>query len=232
MKILVLSLALISSSLVANANQYYPNNPNGFNAPNFNWGSNNGGSNWNMPNFNWGSNNGGSNWNMPSMNWGSNNGGSNWSMPSMNWGNNNGYGSGSSWKMPSINWGSGNGYNRGSSWNMPSMNWGNNWNNNTRPWSYGANRPNYRFVPNPAYKFPAPQIKSQALTTPTAPKKAPAITAKPIPAKIGKSIASPAIKSVKTATSNIPKPSDVKGVILAPENKPTKVTPEATIPTK
>ena len=221
MKVLVLSLALLNSPLIANANQYYPNNSSGFNVPNMNWGNSNG----------YG---GGSNWNMPSMNWGNNNNrGSNWNMPSMNWGNSSGYGGGSNWNMPSMNWGSGNGYNSGSNWNMPNMSWGsNNRNNNTRPWNYGANRPAYRFVPNPAYQVPAPQIKSKALTPPkmnvVPPKAAASIVT---PAQAVKSVAQPATKSVATTIGSIPKPSDVKGVILAPENKP-KVSPMITTPAK
>lgn len=219
MKKLILSIALLSTPLIASANQYYPNNSNGFNTPNFNWGNGNNNSSWNMPNMNWGNgNNGyGNNWNMPNMNWGNNNGGSNWNMPNMNWGNNNNR-NGSSWNMPNMNWGNGN--NNGSSWNMPNMNWGNNNNGYTyvNPRNYG-NTGYYKFVPQAIYRAPAPrpQLKAQA-----APPKA---ATPPITTPQATKPVTQAVKKAETIVNKIPTPSEVKGVIIAPENKP-EATPE------
>jgi len=258
MKLLALSIALLGSTVIVSANQYYPNNSNGFNTPNFNWGNN--GSSWSMPNMNWGNNNGynnrynsGSSWHMPNFNWGSNNRGTSWSMPSMNWGNNNGYGSGSNWSMPNFNWG--NGYNSGNNWNMPGMNWG----NKSRPWNFGNSTynaprmPNYRFVPNPAYNAPMPQFKAQTIAPPKlvqpkitppsmnvqAPKApvanaAPALSMPKRTTQDTEKLVKDAIKdSMKDAvkTHRIPMPSEVKGVILSPENTP-KVSPELKTPVK
>ena len=242
MKKIILSIALLSTPLLVSANQYFPNNSNGFNMPNFNGGNGNNGSNWNMPNMNWGNSNGngysnGSNWNMPNMNWGSNNRGSNWNMPGMNWGNNNGYGNGSNWNMPNMNWGSGNGYNSGSNWNMPGMNWGN---NNSRPWnygnnaSYGTNRPRYTFVPNPAYKPLAPKLKPRTITAPrvkVAPPKTTAPVATAAAPTVTNKIKSTINKAVTNGVNKIPKPNEIKGIILAPENK-AKISPDASTPIK
>ena len=233
MKKIILSLALLSAPLMVSANQFSPFNSNGFNMPN--WGNgnnrfNNNGSNWNMPNMNWGNNNGGSNWNMPNMNWGNGyNSGSNWNMPNMNWGNNNG---GSNWNMPNMNWGN-NG--SGSNWNIPNMNWGNN--QNTRPWNfgnsgynnryYGAN-PNYRFAPRPAYKAPTPKFKPKgAVATPK-------MTTQAVTQNVKPAIVKPTINAVKdvvtTVADKIPTPNDVKGVVLAPANQPTKAAAEIIAP--
>lgn len=258
MKTLVLSIALLSSSFIVNANQYYPNYSNGFTTPNFNWGNGTNGSNWSMPNMNWGNGNNynsGSNWNMPNFNWGSNNRGSNWGMPSMNWGNNNGYGSGSNWSMPSMNWG--NGYNGANNWNMPSMNWGNNGNNNIRPWNFGngANTPAYKFVPNPAYQAQMPQFRAKSLTPPNnrvqklvAPQapKAPLASlpkvVKPVSPSVNTDNTEAVVKSIKEQTTSeqaktahtldtIPKPSGIKDMIVAPGNKST-ISPETAVPSK
>ncbi len=203
-------LSLFSSSLLANPNPYY-NNPN---VPNYNW--NNGNTGWNMPNFNWGNNgyNNGTSWNMPNFNWGNNRSGTNWSMPSFNWGNNNGYGTGNSWNMPSMNWGN-NGYNTGSNWNMPNFNW----NNNSRPWNFGSNNNAYqnRFA-YPSANMQAPNIKGNM---PKPPQFIPPMKAKQQNAPEARmKMEKPAAKEPKFPTQNmIPKPSEVKGVILAPENK-------------
>jgi len=220
MKKIILSLAIIGSSFAASANNW-----------NMPWNNNNNynnGSNWSMPNMNWGNNgsgfNNGSNWNMP-FNWGGgNNGnGSNWSMPNMNWGNNNGYNNGSNWNMPNMNWGNNNGYNNGSNWNMPF-----NWNNNSQPWSYGnntqyyngANIPNYTYVPRRLVMPRAPQV-----TAPIIPKKLTTATSPATPKVV---ISAPKIQKNTKATAHtatkIPMPSEVKGVILAPENKSKKAT--------
>ena len=255
MKKIILSIALISAPVIISANQYYPSNSNGFNTPNFNWGNGNKGSNWNMPNMNWGNgnnrfnngsnwnvpnmnwgnNNGGSNWNMPNMNWGNNNGGSNWNMPNMNWGNNNG---GSNWNMPNMNGSNKSGYGNGSNWNMPNMNWGNNGNNSFQPWNFGNNgfsnryygaKPNYRFAPKPAYKAPTALLKPKAVMS-KANVVAPKTMNQSAALKVNPAIE--AAKKVVTTTANkIPTPNEVKGVVLAPENKP-KVTIETSTPVK
>lgn len=246
---IILLIALSSTPILVSANQFFPNNSNGFNTPNFNWGNRGNNSNWNMPSMNWGNGNNrfnnGSNWNMPSMNWGNGNNrfnnGSNWNMPSMNWGNNNGYGSGSNWSMPSMNWGSGN---NGSNWNMPSMNWGNGWNNNSRPWNFSNNNgyngsyygatPNYGYAsrPAPTYRAPMPptmpKLKSQVETTP--PPKA-NISSSKIPstpmtqkAQSGINTAVDMAKSTVTSVAaptitKVPTANDMKNIIPATTDK-------------
>jgi len=216
MKKIFLYIAILGTSLAVNANN--------FNMPT--WGGGNNGSNWNMPNMNWGNNNhsfgNGSNWSIPNMNMGNNNGyrsGSNWSMPNMSWGNNNG--SGSSWNMPSMNFGNNNGPGTGSNWNMPNMGWGNsnynrsNWgmpsfNNggsNNQPWNNGNNI--RRSAPNiHQYRSPA----QGTYMIPMAPVKATVNTVTQAASKTAASV----------TRSKIPTPSEVKGVILAPENKTKK----------
>lgn len=200
----ILIMAILGSTFAVQANN--------FNMPTWGNGYNNG-SSWNMPSMNWGNNNGygnGTNWNMPSMNWGNNNGyssGTNWNMPSMNWGNNNGYSNGTNWNMPNMNWGSGN---NGSNWNFPSFNW----NNNNQPWNNGYNyrrpTPNVQFIP-PAQGYFIPQAQAK----PTAP----AMRAKPIAPQPTAKAAAPAATAKTKVTAKIPTPDEVKGVILAPENK-------------
>ena len=223
MKKLILSIALVGASFSAHANNWNMpwNNNNGFNN----------GSSWNMPNFNWGNNRSGFN------------NGSSWSMPSFNWGNNNGYGSGSNWSMPNFNWGNGfnNGYNNGSNWGMPFF-------NGNQPWSNGGNRyynngyvPSYSYAPRvPNRQYPNQQYK--APQRPIAPQYAPRLQQqKPMQQPVQKPMQRPAPKAMpkqrmtmphqtkvapampkKPAAAHIPMPNEVKGVILAPENKPVK----------
>ncbi len=222
MKRIIISTVLLASSISTHANN--------FNMP---WGNNNGynnGSSWNMPNMNWGNNgnngfNNGTSWNMPTMNWGNNsngyNNGSNWNMPTMNWGN--GYNNGSNWNMPTMNWGN-NGYNNGTNWNMPNMNWGN---GNNQPWNYGnsvSNRavPN-NTMPNVQYRAPVMPVVPQFIPRLNAQKKAPVpVLQKPMIKKEIKAVDPAGVKvtppAVQTQTK-IPMPSEVKGTILAPENK-------------
>lgn len=241
--LLVISTACISLSAFANPNNInnpapafqapaYPQNrvPQ---APNRAPGFNRSGSNWNMPNMNMGNNrngngfNNGSNWNMPNMNMGNNrngsgfnNGfsnGSNWNMPSMNWGSNR---NGSNMNMPNMNWGNNNG-NRGSNWNMPSFNSGSNnppgyWNPNQNYNTYvqpNRARPNIAQPRMPV--APQPQINKLKGQVPRA--KTPAAQMK---------IAPQAPK--RQMNNSIPKPSDVKGVILAPVNKAKAATGNST----
>ncbi|MCF6188953.1 MAG: hypothetical protein L3J51_00575 [Cocleimonas sp.] len=229
MKKIIISTVLLVSSISTHANN--------FNMP---WGNNNGynnGSNWNMPNMNWGNNgnnantgyNNGSNWNMPTMNWGNNsngyNNGSNMNMPTMPWGNNNG----SNWNMPTMNWGNNgnsgyngnNGFNNGTNWNMPNMNWGN---GNNQPWNFGNSVGNTGIaMPNVQYRAPAMPVAPQFIPRLNAQNKVPAPAhQKPITKKEIKAVAPAAVKvappSVQTQ-AKIPMPSEVKGTILAPENK-------------
>ncbi len=226
MKKLLLSLALITSTLPSfadgfNMPSFGNNNASNWNMPNMNWGNNSGnntGSNWNMPNMNWGNNSGnntGSNWNMPNMNWGNNNGNSSsWNIPTMNWGNNNGSND-SNWSMPAMNWGNNtNGLNNDSNWNMPNMNW----NNNSQPWALNNNTPQYYMQPyyNTIPKAQMmPQLHKPARATP--PQFIPQInTKKPI------AQSTQIVKKANT-TMRIPIPSEVNGIILAPENKKFEV---------
>ncbi len=210
MKKIILSIALLSAPLITTANN--------FSMPGFNNGN---GSTWNMPNMNFGNaNNGfsnGSNWSMPTMNWGNSNntpnngnnlGGNNWNMPTMNWGN--GYNNGSSWNMPNMNWGNSfnnnsNGFNNGSNWTIPTMNWGNGNNN---------------YAPNVQYR--APVMPTAPHFTPSAPR-ATMQTQAPMTKKTVVKAAAPVVKTTPeakgTVQNEIPMPSEVKGVILAPKNK-------------
>jgi len=227
--ILLTSSAFASPNNVTNPPRYFSNNSA---TPYYN----NNSSNWNMPSMNWGNGNGynnGSSWNIPSMNWGNGNGngynsGSNWNMPSMNWGNNGG---GNNWNMPNMNWGNNNGYNNGSNWNMPNFNW----NNQQRPWNYSS-RGNYN---NNQY---APGIQQRAPMMPTPPRFAPRPLANPNvnqqslqqstkemltqntqnqPIKAN-SVETSVASKVNDTANKIPSPNEVKGVILAPENKTTE----------
>lgn len=229
MKKLLLTLALLSSPLMLNAD--------GFNMPSFNNGNGfNNGSSWSMPTMNWGngnnSSNNGTNWNMPNMNWGNGNngnnfGGSNWNIPTMNWGNNgnNGFNNGSNWNMPTMNWGnSNNAYNTGTSngtnWNMPNMNLSN---GNNQPWNFGNNFNNNTTLPNVQYRAPAmpvapqfiPRLNTQINTQVPVAKK-PAIQAS---ATIPTKATIPTTKVIAPAAIKIPMPSEVSGTILAPANK-------------
>lgn len=240
MKKLILSIALVSIPFISIAAPSANNNSSSFSTPNFNMGNgNSNGSNWNMPNMNWGNNNaqGSNGWNMPNFNSG-NGYGNSWNMPNMNWGNNRSFGSnfgnsqGNNWNMPSMNWGNNN--SRGSNWNMPSMNW----NNNTTPsWNsgnWGNNIPSYSYMP----RAPQPNLQAQAKmpATPKPPQfiprldKAKEIAAKPATAKITKPSTQNSIPSTSQTMMNvIPKPSDMKGVILAPGNKVEAPNPEEVI---
>ena len=112
-------------------------------------------------------------------------------------------------------------------WNMPGMNWGNNWNNAPRPnygnnGYYGANRPAYNFAPPPA-NMPVPPLKPQAvppLYNVTPPTNSKPKTNIQTPRPSVSAAPSTATKAATTTVDIIPKPSEVKGVILAPENKP------------
>ena len=204
-----------------NVPNYNWNNNRGsnWNMPNTTWGNNRGGSNFNMPNMNWGNNRGGSNFNMPNMNWGNNRGGNNWNMPNMDWGNNSGYGSGSNWNMPSMNWGNNNGYNNGSNWNMPNFNRS----NNNRPWNYGNNR--YGYGNNTQRPF----IPNRQLNAPKGPKP-PQFIPRVYPKQQVQANIAPANNVAKQAPAadlapkldQIPMPTQINGVILAPENKPAQ----------
>jgi len=247
--LLILSVFLVSSAFAApnnpsNPPRYFSNNAA---VPNYN----NNGTNWNMPNMNWGNNNGygsGSGFNMPNMNWGNNNGygsGAGFNMPNMNWGNNNGYGSGSGFNMPNMNWGNNNGYGNGSNWNMPNMNWGNNnrnrynngsnWNNQQRPWNFGSgNNYNNRFAPGIQQRAPmmpiAPRFAPQRLPNPNVnqpPQKM--IQQETQSQNVESNLVYPTPTSqTENVGSKIPAPNEVKGVILAPDNKttPTQEAPK------
>ena len=185
-----------------------------------------------MPNMNWGNGNGynnGSSWSMPNMNFGNNgngfNNGSNWNMPNMNWGNNQGSG----WNMPNFDWNNNNfGNNRpNSNWSMPNFNW----NNSNQPFSYGNN--GFRRAPNSNFYIPAPQNNFQyrapanpQMTQPAMPRVAPQAPTQPVqklaPAQLKPTaeLAKPVVPQViKSEPQIIPKPSEVEGVILAPENQ-------------
>jgi hypothetical protein len=236
MKKLILSIALMSIPFVSTAAPSVNNNSSSFSTPNFNWGNgnNNNGSNWNMPsmpNMNWGNNNSngyGNNWSMPSFNSGNGNGNS-WNMPNMNWGTNrsfgNGFGNnqGNNWNMPSMNGG-----NNGNNWNMPNFNW----NNNSKPsWNsgnWGNNVPNYSYMPRAPQQNLQAQAKTQNRipTMPAPPQfiprldKAREMAAKPATAKLTKPSTQNSIPSTtQTMMNKVPMPKEVKGVILAPDNK-------------
>ncbi len=207
MKKLIVSIALLSAPVFTSANN--------FNMPNFN----NNGSSWSMPTMNWGNgNNGynnGSNWSMPNMNMGNGTNGSNWNMPTMNWGNNNnGYNNGSNWNMPAMNWGNNgnNGFNNGSNWSMPNMNWGN-----------GNNTGNYNNAPNVQYRAPAMPVAPQFIPRLNTQNKVQAPVQKPITKKAvtATTPAAPKVKITAPTEATIPMPSEVKGTILAPANKPS-----------
>jgi hypothetical protein len=207
------------------------------------------GSSWSMPNFNWGNGNGygnrfgnGTSMNMPNFNWGSgNNGfgnGSNWGMPKFNW-NNNSYNpynnSGSNWNMPSFNMGSNN--------PPPPGIWRNNQNYNTyiqpnRGIAAPA-RPRPPVFNGNMQARPQQNMGTMKPATPVARPKAPAPakiqmpTQKPVPAakpvapatsqNAPKKSSYPPIANETNSVNiktNIPTPAQVKGVILAPENKP------------
>ena len=218
MKKIIISTLLLAASISTHANN--------FNMP---WGNNNGynnGSNWDMPTMNWGSNgNNGSSWNMPTMNWGNNgngyNNGSNMNMPTMNWGNNNGYNNGSNWNMPAMNWGNNgnNGFSNGTNWNMPNMNGGN---GNNQPWNFGNSVGNTGVaMPNVQYRAPTMPTAPQFIPRSNVQKNAPT-PQKPVIKKEIKALAPAAVKvapPAPAAQAKIPMPSEVKGTILAPENK-------------
>ena len=222
MKKVYLSLALLASFTTLSANN--------FNMPS--WGNNNSnGSNWSMPSMNFG------NANNPNNNSSGFNNGSSWNMPSMNWGNgfgnnNNGYGNGSNWSMPPMNWGNGN--NSGSNWSMPNFNW----NNNNQPFNFGNN--GYPRTPSANYYAPKNQanIQYRAPVSPRPPQFIPRL-ATPKQGQLQQQKNMPKATSAPTqkpqvqlapqqtvpqtkmkAPMHIPMPSEVKGVILAPENKP------------
>ncbi|HIO97809.1 MAG TPA: hypothetical protein EYG71_07785 [Leucothrix sp.] len=240
-----LSMAVLISTASLSANNFSMpswgnNNSNGSNwsMPSMNWNNGNG--------YNTSSNNG-SNWSMPNMNFGNNNNksggfdnGSNWNMPSMNFGNgfgNNNNGNSSNWNIPSMNWGNGN---NGSNWSMPNFNW----NNNNQPFNVGNN--NYARVPTTNHAMPRAQINTPYRAAPIAPRPpqfiprvsmpaqaqqpqtiAPKATIKftpsaplQVPARTQKNAPqSRAMNAIKAASTHIPMPSEVKGVILAPENQ-------------
>lgn len=224
--ILLISAACVSLPVLANPNNI--NNPApGFNAPTFNPGyapnyNRNRGSNWNMPNFNMGNNRRGSNWSMPNMNWGNNRNnfgsGSNWNMPDMNWGKGNGFGRGSNFSMPDMNWGKGKGFGKGNNWNMPGFNSG----PNTPPPGYRGPNQNFNNFAQPNRPMPM-----QRPNMPPAPSmqqnRMPRMQQAPS-ARIQTPTMGTAPKAPTAAEMNrsIPKPSEVKGVILAPQNKPTQ----------
>jgi len=204
----LLALSLFTTSLFANP---YPGNPS-IPPANFN--------NQNLPNYNW--NNGGNNWSMPSMNWGNNRSGSSWNMPNFNWGSNNGYGTGNNWNMPGMNWGNNNG---GSNWNMPKFNW----NNNSRPYGYNQYGYQNRFA-YPRPNAQAPNLKGAIPQPPQPPQivapKRPANPAIQAPAMKTQTPAAPDVKAAPQ-TNKFPSPADVKGVMLAPENKAAMETPKS-----
>ena len=203
MKILVLSLALLSSPLIANANQYYPNNSSGFNVPNMNWGNNN---------------NRGSNWNMPNMNWGN---------------GNNGFNNGSNWSMPSMNWGNGTANNTANNWNMPNMNFGNNntpnFNNapNFNSVPHFNNAPVVKYMPPAVPTAPQfiPRLNNQKAPQAQMPAEIPTATAKLKKTFQAAEPAKLATTKIEVSTlEKIPTPSEVKGTILAPANKAMEAT--------
>lgn len=242
MKKLILSMALVGASFSVHANNWNMpwNNNNGFNN----------GSSWNMPNFNWGNNNNrsgfnnGSSWSMPNFNWGNNNGygsGSNWSMPNFNWGNgfNNGYNNGSNWSMPSFNWN-----NNNQPWGYGGNRY---YNNGTVPsYSYAPRIPNqqYRAPQRPAAPSFAPRNVPQNTQGVPTPRPMQKPMPKPTPGtmpsqhmampKMPQNTAVEGTNKGKVAPTlsktmpkmptagHIPMPQEVKGVILAPENKPAK----------
>ena len=173
--------------------------------------------------MNFGNGNGNaSNFSMPNMNMGNGNGtGSNFKMPNMNWGNGNG--TGSNFSMPNMNWGNGN--KGGNNWGMPSFNSGAN--NAPRKW---APRQNYN-------NFVQPQRASQPQRTTQAsrPVQAKAPQIKPTattdnsgfpPASINQAATlktRPQAQASKPVIIKIPRPAEVKGVYLAPENRKNKI---------
>ncbi len=217
-------------------------NGSNWSMPDFNWGSGDGfrnGSSMNMPNFNWGSgNNGfgnGSNWNMPKFNWNNNNNrynpygnGSNWSIPSFNMGANN--------PPPPGVWRNNQNYNRYIQPNRgipaPAM---------PKPPTFNKRQMQQpRPTMNSGMMKPVtPTVKSRTSGMQAAiPKTLPRSIQKPMqrpmqrPLPTGKPVAPaasqnktkattypPIEKEANTIKTNIPTPAEVKGVILAPENK-------------
>lgn len=208
-----------------------------WNMPNMNVG-NSKGSGFNMPNMNFGNgfgnNKGGSsNFSMPNMNmgngFGNNRGtGSNFKMPNMNWGNGNGTGSG--FNMPNMNWGNGKN-NGGNNWSMPSFNSGsNNAPGNWMPKQKYNNyvQPNRAFQPQRTFQQPrAVQAQVSPQQKPVqAPAPQPSVTVQTgnsgfPPQTINQT--STAKVAPKVHISNpamrIPKPSELRGIRLAPENR-------------
>jgi hypothetical protein len=227
---------------MGNGNRYGNRFGNGSNwsMPDFNWGSGNGfrnGSSMNMPNFNWGSgNNGfgnGSNWNMPKFNWNNNNNrynpygnGSNWSMPSFNMGSNN--------PPPPGVWRNNQNYNSYVQPNRgipaPAMPKPPVFNNRAMQ----QTRPNMNPNMHKGMKRPAaPSVRSTApsriqmpmqknLQKPMQMPKAKTQPVAPVTpqSKVAPTTYPPEINEANDVTAKIPTPSEVKGVILAPQNKP------------
>ena len=109
--------------------------------------------------------------------------------------------------MPSMNWSNGNnGYSNGSNWNMPNMNWG----NNNQPWNFGNNG----YAPNNQRWVPAMPVAPQFIPRANTQAPIPKQPAKPVEKTVKASTPAPAVQN------KIPMPGQVKGVILAPENKP------------
>ena len=216
-------------------------NGSNWSMPDFNWGSGNGfrnGSSMNMPNFNWGSgNNGfgnGSNWNMPKFNWNNNNNrynpygnGSNWSMPSFNMGSNN--------PPPPGVWRNNQNYNSYIQPNRgipaPAM---------PKPPTF-----NKRQMQQPRPKMnagmmkpPAPSRMQAPITNPMSkplhkplqkpmqkPMQMPKGNTRPVAPTMPQSKVAPTTYPPETneanvvTTAKIPTPNEVKGVIVAPQNK-------------
>ncbi len=246
----LLSISLLTLSTQATANSFptpsFGNNNGNFPKPNLNWGNNHNrfgnGSNFSMPNMNWGNNRNrfgsGSNFDMPNFNWGS---------------NRNRFGSGSNFDMPSFNWGSNNNrFGNGSGFSMPSMNWGNN-SNRYNPYGGPRWNPSYgRFGNAPLPPPPAPgvwrnnqnfntYVQPGRPTAPTAPTiRPPAMPQPPVfnsnrgkgvklpnaPTKSNMMRQAPKPMDNKHQSGKIPTPAEVKGVILAPQNKAKANKPE------